>query len=115
MTPIIAFGLGLGVLAQGTFGAGGTLKPQPGTWGPAPAVQPYTPPTYGAPAPAQRSARPSSAPPAFPAPPKPPNAPEMYQPPNFKPYKPGVSPYSDRGGVNAHPKPAKPPGYIELP
>ncbi|MBA4014398.1 MAG: hypothetical protein C0481_21280 [Phenylobacterium sp.] len=114
MTPIIALSVGLGLLAQGTFGgSGGTLKPQPGPWGPAPAAaRPSMPPTYVAPAPAQRRATPSLAPPAFPAAPK---APEMYQPPNFKPYKPGVSPYSERGGMNAHPKPAKPPGYIELP
>lgn len=111
MTPIVALGVSLGVLAQGTFGGpSGTLKPQPGPWGPAPSVRPYTPPTYGAPAPAQRSNRPSSAPPAFPAAPQPPKPPEMNQPPNFKPYKPGVSPYSDRAL-----KPAKPPGYIELP
>ncbi len=113
MTPIMALGVGLGILAQGAFGgSGGTLKPQPGTWGPAPAAAPYTPPpVYGAPTPARRAPTPSLAPPAFPAAPK---APEMYQPPNFKPYKPGVSPYSDRGGLNAHPSPAKPPGYIDL-
>ena len=113
MTPIMALGVGLGILAQCTFGVSCvTLKPQPGTWGPAPAAAPYTPPpVYGAPTPARRAPTPSLAPPAFPAAPK---APEMYQPPNFNPYKPGVSPYSDRGCLIFFPSPAKLPGYIGL-
>lgn len=32
--------------------------------------------------------------------------------PSFKPFK-GTSVYSNRGGVNAYPKPAKPQGYMD--
>ncbi len=109
MTPIVALGVGLGLLAQGTLGpSGGTLKPSTGTWGPAPAYRPYTPPAYGTPAPTPRYAAPRA--PSFPEPPKPPT---MAQPEPFKPYK-GSSVYSNRGGVDAYKRPAKPPGYIDL-
>jgi hypothetical protein len=37
----------------------------------------------------------------------------MAQPEPFKPYK-GTSVYSNRGGIDAYKKPAKPPGYIDL-
>lgn len=108
MTPIIALGVGLGLLAQGSFGSsGGTLKPQPGTLGPAPSYRPYTPPAYSAPSP------PRYAPPRAPTFPEPPKPPTMAQPEPFKPYK-GSSVYSNRGGVDAYKKPAKPPGYIDL-
>jgi hypothetical protein len=35
------------------------------------------------------------------------------EPQVFKPYKP-KSVYSDRGGVNAYPEPAKPKGYVDI-
>lgn len=108
MTPIVALGVGLGLLAQGTFGSpGGTLKPSNGPLGPAPSYRPYTPPNYGTPAP------PRYAPPRAPTFPEPPKPPTMAQPEPFKPYK-GSSVYSNRGGVDAYKKPAKPPGYIDL-
>lgn len=113
MTPIVALGVGLGLLAQGAFGSpGGTLKPQPGPWAPAASPRPYTPPVYGAP-PAPSYSVPSYTTPRTPTFPEPPKPPTMAQPEPFKPYK-GTSVYSNRGGIDAYKKPAKPPGYIDL-
>ncbi len=95
MKPIVAFGLGLAVLAVNASGASaGTFKTHTGTMG-----------NYRAPAPPSFSTPPVAAPKPY----SPPRAAPASVP--FRPYQ-GTSTYSNRGGVNAYPSAPKPKGYI---
>lgn len=102
MTPIIALGIGLAVMAGGQMAPStGTFGQPTGTMRPGPTYAPtYTPPQpvrYTPPAaaytPSTRSTAPLGA-------------------ERFTPYRP-KSVYSDRGGVNAYPSAPRPPGYID--
>ncbi len=100
MTPIIVLGMGLAVMAGGTFTPSpGTFGQPAGTMRPAPTYAPtYTPP----PPPVRYTPPPTYAAPRPPAP---------VGPDRFRPYEP-QSVYSNRGGVNGYPSAPKPPGYI---
>ncbi|WP_309643437.1 hypothetical protein [Phenylobacterium sp.] len=88
MKLIMAFGVGAALLASAASAApanspyGGYRAPQP---------------TYGRMAPIAKTA------PIY--------SPKAPDPNRFKPYQ-GTSTYSNRGGVNAYPAPAKPKGYL---
>lgn len=86
--------------AAGTFSSGGNLKP---TAGPMRPTQPHAS-TYRAKPPAAAVTTPRSYGST--------GSTSTLGPDRFTPYK-GTSVYSDRGGVNAYPKPAKPKGYID--
>ena len=111
MTPIVAAGLGLSILAgfggvddRVIIGETGIARPNFKTYG-----SPYPSP-YGT---TPRRTTPNYTAPRFPSAPKPPMAPTMPQSDLFKPYKPR-SVYSNRGGIDSYPAPRKPPGYIDL-
>lgn len=110
MTPIVAAGLGLSILAG--FGApGGNLAPRVGTFGKVPvAPAPQYPSPYQQPDARYTTPRYT---PGFPTAPQPPSMPTMGQPELFTPYNP-KSVYSNRGGIDSYPAPRKPPGYIDL-
>jgi hypothetical protein len=102
MTSLILLSAALATLSAGPLdpsSSRGPLRPSQGTFGAHPAARPA---------------------PAFPAPRTPPATPgvRMADPPGvigadrFKPYQ-GRSVYSNRGGVDAYPKPAKPKGYLD--
>jgi hypothetical protein len=102
MTSLILLSAALATLSAGPFDASssrGTLRPSQGTFGAHSATRP---------APAYRTPAPPRATPGV----------RMADPPGvigqdrFKPYQ-GRSIYSNRGGVDAYPNPAKPKGYLD--
>lgn len=116
MKPILAFSFSILVAmaspaaaAGNMTGGTGNMKPKPGNMGGSRMTSPYygakplsgpgslSPNRYGATSPIGSTSSTGSLPPLGPE--------------RFKPYK-GDSVYSNRGGVNAYPKPAKPKGYI---
>jgi len=108
MTPIVAAGLGLSIMA-GFGGIGdpvivseaGIARPNFQTYGSS-----YPSPYRTTP----RRTTPNYTAPRFPSAPQPPTMP---QPELFKPYKPR-SVYSNRGDIDSYPAPRKPRGYIDL-
>jgi hypothetical protein len=118
MKPILAFvvaatlSAGFSAALAGTLGGGsGTLAPSSGTFGSSRAGS-----SYGAGA---GGANQAPQPRRFGVPAQPPapstsstSSTTVNGADRFKPFE-GRSLYSDRGGVDAYPKPAKPKGYID--
>jgi hypothetical protein len=103
MKPVAAMALGLvlATLAGGAFAQTGFGSDSVGTFGSTSGRGSFgsAPRAYSSPAPF----RPYVVP----------RAPSMSEPERFKPFK-GTHLYSDRGGIDAYPRPSKPKGYIDI-